>query len=311
MPPKTVIAIATLLCAAPLSADAAPAAAPVAGAGAARTPAERTAADTLRALCAAGAQETDAALPILSADVRIQPLRYGKGLLRLDLSSPTLIEEGPRGVVEVFAGEPVEATLAMATEEGAKTIRAQAQGKVQARLSFLPEQNALTGSPCLRLGGGRVTRVRISPLWVTLVQQGQGEPLRLYTPRGEPLAVDGRPDVQIDTWGMVFDGDRADLDALGQAAQGVRGKALLCYQKALTARPNVSGKVILGLDLDREGRAAEIRVEVDATGEAALVRCLREATQSATFPRLRRGGHLSLPFNLRRDVRAQAPQAQP
>lgn len=296
MPPKTVIAIASLLCAAPLS----------------RAQAEpRTAADTLRALCAAETQEVDAAVPILSAEVRIQPLRYGKGLLRLDLSSPTLVEEGPRGVVEVFAGEPVEATLAMATEEGAKAIRAQAQGKMQARLSFLPEQNALTGSPCLRLGGGRVTRVRISPLWVTLVSSpapGQStEPLRLYTPRGEPLAVEGKPDVQIDTWGMVFDGDRADVEPLGQAAQAIRGKALLCYQKALAARPNVSGKVILGLDLDRDGRAGEIRVEVDATGEAPLVRCLKEATQGTSFPRLRRGGHLSLPFNLRRDVKAQAP----
>jgi hypothetical protein len=265
-----------------------------------RAPAPPGPGDILRRLCAGWSAQPRDPEP-LEADFRPQPLRYLEGGLRLPLSQPAQVEDGPRGMVEIFPspGAPEEAAAPLAIEEGARLIRAQAQGKLSARMAFAPDPGPLTGSPCLVLSGGRVVRVRVMPLWVRLSVPGQA-PVFLYTEPGEALLPGGQPQVLFDPREVVFSGDPHDGQLLGPALQPLQARALGCYRQALEKTAGLSGRVILGADTDKEGQLAGARVEVDAIGDEALARCLREGLLALRLPRLKRPGHLSVPLSLRR-----------
>lgn len=258
---------------------------------------ERVTGDSVRQFCRTFQDEAEPRL--FAADVKPPALSYQEGALWADLSRPFLIEESQRGLVEVFSGQPTEAGATMAVQEGGRLVKAQATGKLTARLVFSPQRGSLTPTPCLVLSGGRVVRVRATALWLSLLIDGR-EQARLLTEDGERLVPRGQPDVQIDAKGLVYDGDPQDLDGLRPAVQQVQKPALQCYQRALSQEgQDLAGTVIVGVTVDKDGRVGDARVEVDSVGEAGLGRCLREVAGGLRPPKPRRPGHLSIPFQLR------------
>ncbi|MCS6912057.1 MAG: hypothetical protein NZ890_02330 [Myxococcota bacterium] len=255
--------------------------------------------EQLRRLCAAW--QPEGRPPLVEAPFRAPPLRYEGGRLVLELAQAATVEDGVRGLVEILPAEAEQAAAPMGLTEGARLMRAQAAGELEARMGFYPERGRLLPTPCLSLGGGRVLRVRVQPLWVGLWLEGK-EQVRLYTEQGEVLAPQGQPVAQVDVRGLVFDGDGHDLEVLRAALPALAPRAGACYQQALGRRADLAGVVVLGGDVDPGGRLLGARIEVDGVGEAELARCLREVWAALRLPRLRRGGHLSVPLMLRRVV---------
>lgn len=234
-------------------------------------------------------------------DVPAPQLQYGGGELQLALSRAMTVEEGPQGLVEIFPGQPILAMAALPVAEGSRLIAAQAAGRLRARIVFLPEHGPITQTPCL-LVAGRVTRVRIAPLWVRLFE-GLREQARLVTERGADYRIADagpeKPEVQINPKDLVFSGEAHDAELFGPALQALRERSLGCYQRILQKRPGLAGKVIIGVEVDRDGRLSDGHVEVDAAGDLGLSRCLTSTLLTAKLHKPQHPGHLSVPITLR------------
>ncbi len=269
---------------------------------------DRSTGSSLRALCNGWQEDSESPvlwLPLLP----LAPLRYEDGEVRLRLSRSLLVEDGPEGRVEVFLAASAIAAATADIETASGLLRDQEAGGLRAVLGFQAEAGGLTASPCLRISGGQVVRVRIRPLWVSLTSTATGrERVRLFTEAGlgpgpgidPPLeaARSVKPDAQILAKEVVFDGE-AEADFLSSALPALSQRALSCYGKALVKRPALAGRVVVGADVDRDGRVTDPRIEINATSEPALSRCLMEAVQSIHPGHPRRSGHLSVPISLR------------
>ena len=230
---------------------------------------------------------------------KLAALRYEEGALVLPVPERVGLEETPRGTMDLVPDEAVVADADVERDEAARLMRAQAEGKLQAVLYFQLARGRMSSTPCLVVAGGRHLRITMTPLAVSLQRDGR-EALRLFTERGAVIMPQGRPELTIASKFLIFDGEAADRPAIEEALAGLLPRAGACYQQALTRRPDLVGRLILAMELDREGRATEVRPEVDAAGDAGLLRCLREVFTDLRVPRLRRPGHLSVPILLQR-----------
>lgn len=258
---------------------------------------ERTGADALRRACTSWRDGEPG--PVFTAAVRGAALRYEEGALVLPVPERVGLEETPRGTMDLVPDEAVVADADVERDEAARLMRAQAEGKLQAVLYFQLARGRMSSTPCLVVAGGRHLRITMTPLAVSLQRDGR-EALRLFTERGAVIMPQGRPELTIASKFLIFDGEAADRPAIEEALAGLLPRAGACYQQALTRRPDLVGRLILAMELDREGRATEVRPEVDAAGDAGLLRCLREVFTDLRVPRLRRPGHLSVPILLQR-----------
>lgn len=256
-----------------------------------------TTADTLRRACSTW-REGDTG-PIFTAPLRTAALRYEDGGLVLPIPERIGVEDSARGTMDLVPDQPVEADSEMGMEEAARLMRAQADGKLQAVLHFQLARGRMTSTPCLVVAGGRHLRVTVTPLAVSLQRDGR-EALRLFTERGAVIMPQGRPELTVAGKHLIFEGDAGDRPAIEEALSGLLPRAGACYQQALARRPDLVGRLILGMELDREGRASDCRAEVDAAGDGQLTRCLREVFGDLRVARLRRPGHLSVPILLQR-----------
>jgi hypothetical protein len=79
--------------------------------------------------------------------------------------------------------------------------------------------------------------------------------------------------------------DSGFKSALTQRAMLARG----CYDTALRANPELSGKLSIQLRVSDAGRACSVRIQQDSLGSASVNACIIKKFESATYP-LPRGG---------------------
>ncbi len=257
---------------------------------------------SVRAVCDAWQEDAEPTVLYVSLPASGPALRYQDGEVRLLFSRPFMVEEDQAGRVEVFPATPTTAAARVPMEEASVFLREQAAGRLRLVVGFQAEPGGLTATPCLRFAGGQVVRVRARPLWVSLRLLDR-ERARLYTEAGtqrapEEAQVGTRPDAQVIAREVVFDGE-ADAGYLAPVLPPLSQRALSCYGKALSRHPGLSGKVVVGAEIDHDGRVVDPRIEINATSEPGLSRCLMEALGSMRPGRPRLPGHVSVPITLR------------
>jgi hypothetical protein len=179
----------------------------------------------------------------------------------------------------------------LAPEAAQAAVRRRASGGVHLHVSFRLRQSAELADPCVRLAGGRSLKVRVDPLALELVPDGGGAPLaRVESNRYREALAEvspvAKPHVQIKTPDLSEKTDKALLTTL-------EGTLLGCYRSGLSKNARLRGSLVVGLALDKDGRAESARPEIDAIGDPTVVSCAVEKLRGQRFPR--KGGHLSLP----------------
>jgi hypothetical protein len=173
-----------------------------------------------------------------------------------------------------------------------KLLKEHAGGRVGLKVIFRPARSELRKDACLRLSGGAIVKLPVEVLAFALIGPG-GTPLA----RGQmPDYVDespvASPEVSV---GKPRSSEGREVSEAVTTATRSLGPALLpCYQKALQARPNLRGTLVLELRVTSDGRVESPRMQMSSLGDEALVAC---AVQRAARTKLAGGaaGHLSLP----------------
>jgi hypothetical protein len=70
------------------------------------------------------------------------------------------------------------------------------------------------------------------------------------------------------------------------AAARFRQRARRCYERALSADPNMQGRVTVRIEIDADGLVTAVRAESDAPSLRSMLPCLESAARSAFAPRL-------------------------
>jgi hypothetical protein len=149
-----------------------------------------------------------------------------------------------------------------------------AAGKLFLRVVFRPVRSQLRNQACQWVSGGRVVRLEADVEAVALIDRdgrtlsrggSRDATLELDTPVTGPVVTARRP--------RLADGGDVS-DALAEAVNELAGAALPCYQKALAARPNLRGTMVVGLRVAGDGRIDAPRMEMSTLGDDALTACV-------------------------------------
>ena len=233
--------------------------------------------------------------------VAAPPVDWRDGALAIELGRSFSFEGG---AVELYrAGdedEPAFAPLPMAAEQGAAFVRARARDRLSAQLAFELVGGALVEAPCLALAGGRILRARYRPVRLELRELGaDARALAVFLPPGAAEAARATPRVQLGPIALAHRGEelyRAGLErALGELEPALRR----CYAEALQRRPDLIGRVVFGITVERT-RLTAPRLEIDSLGDAALTRCARAAVETVRPPPATKVATFSLPIAFER-----------
>lgn len=173
-------------------------------------------------------------------------------------------------------------------------VKERAKGKLGFRMTFRLAQHDLSGGdPCVRMSGGRIVKLRIDPMGAALMGldgrvryvAGAGAP-REGTDVQRPLVRLGRPTIQ---------GNGRNADQVLEAAAALEPVLLSCYEAGLQGNKGLRGSLVLGLNVNGEGRIDRVRTEIDALGDETVSSCALAKLRGATgFPR--KSAAVSLPI---------------
>jgi hypothetical protein len=189
-------------------------------------------------------------------------------LLPLDTGRNFVVAQG----VELVAADPsVPLTFALPSPAAASGTAL--------RLVFRPVRSDLRKDGCVRLSGGRVVKLPVEALAYTLlgaddrvVARGHGADYVDDSPVVGPRVTVGKPRVE---------GNQNVPDA---AVQPLGPTLLPCYTKALEARPNLRGTLVLDVRVASDGRIEAPRMQVSSLGDETMVACAVARANHARLP---------------------------
>jgi hypothetical protein len=209
--------------------------------------------------------------------------------LELDTARTLVLADGVELVV-TNTDRPF--VVGLAPESAERVLKEHERGLVGLKVVFRPARSDLRKDACLRLSGGHVVKLPADVLAFALVGPGGKSIARSVTadyvdesPVSAPLVSVGRP--------RTAEG-REVPDAVVTAARALGPALLPCYQKALEAKPNLRGTLVLDLRVLGDGRVEAPRMVMSTLSDDALVAC---AIQRAGRAKLaaNAAAHLSLP----------------
>jgi hypothetical protein len=169
--------------------------------------------------------------------------------------------------------------FALAPDTAKSIVQMRASGKLKLRVTFRLAATAELADPCVRIGGGRM-RMRIDPLAIDLVGSDGRALSRVESPRYRDAIADflpvAKPHVQVPKTTEVTD------PALLKA---IEHELLACYKQGLTKNARLRGSLVVGVDLDKEGRVSAAHKEIDAIGDDSVVGCTLDHFKSQRFPK--------------------------
>jgi hypothetical protein len=209
---------------------------------------------------------------------------YESHRLPVDLSRPLRAVEGG-DLLPVHTEDELEFSLA--PDQAHEIVKARSAGKLKLRVSFRLAPSAELGDPCVRLGGGRTLRMRVEALALDLVPDEGRARARIESSRFREAVADflpvSKPRVQIGKTGDLT--EVALLKALEMQLLG-------CYKASLAKNARLRGSLVMGMELDREGRVEAAHPEIDAISDETIVGCAAEKLKAQRFPKGK--PHLSL-----------------
>jgi len=215
--------------------------------------------------------------------------------LALDEDRSFRIAEG----VELYSAER-EAILdfELAPDSADGVLKDHAAGRLALRLVFRGGKSDMTQEPCLRMGGGRIAKMRVQVLAYDLVRRDGATVARGETPDFHDAAVAatpvGAPKVTVRR--PSADGGEVP-DDIAASAEAVAPSLLPCYQKALETSPGLRGTLVVGLRLMSDGRVEAPRMEVSSLGDEGAVSCVIGRLAKARLARPTGGAlRLSVPI---------------
>jgi hypothetical protein len=184
--------------------------------------------------------------------------------------------------------EPALAPLPMAAEQGAAFVRARARDRLSAALSFELVAGGLVEAPCLSLAGGRILRARYRPVKLELFEAGsdKGRAAAVLLPPDAAEAARAQPRVQLGPIALSHRGEEPQRAAIEHSVGELEPALRRCYEEARGRRPELTGRIVLGVAVDRS-RWTVARIELDSLGDAALTRCARAAVETLRPPATR------------------------
>jgi hypothetical protein len=189
--------------------------------------------------------------------------------LTVDTARSFVLADG----VEVVSNDR-EANLAfgLSPEAAEAALAGHEQSRLGLRLTFRPAHSDLRRDACVRLSGGRVVKLPVEVLAYSLLSsdgatlaRGQVSDFVDETPVATPQVTVSHP--------RSSEG-REIPDAVASAAGKALVPALLpCYRKALEARPNLRGTLVIELRVLADGKVESPRMQMSSLGDEALVAC--------------------------------------
>jgi hypothetical protein len=176
------------------------------------------------------------------------------------------------GVELVSADREANLSFSLAPEAAETALKGHEQTRVNLRLVFRPAQSQLRRDACMRLSGGRVVKLPVDVLAFALlspdgatIARGQTGDYPDETPVATPQVTVARP--------RTVEG-REIPETVATAASKALAPALLpCYRKALEARPNLRGTLVIELRVLADGKVESPRMQMSSLGDEDLVAC--------------------------------------
>jgi len=176
------------------------------------------------------------------------------------------------GVEVVSADRDANLSFSLAPEAAETALKGHEQSRVNLRLTFRPAQSQLRRDACMRLSGGRVVKLPVEVLAFALqnaegalIARGQTGDYPDETPVTTPQVTVSRP--------RTVEG-REIPETVANAARKALAPALLpCYRKALEARPNLRGTLVIELRVLADGKIESPRMQMSSLGDEDLVAC--------------------------------------
>jgi hypothetical protein len=212
--------------------------------------------------------------------------------LALDSGRNFVVADG----VELVATDPralLAFDLPAATAE--TTLRSQAARELALQLVVRPVSSDLRRDGCVRLSGGRVVKLPVDVLAYTLLSPSGAAIARGHSPDYVDDAPVTTPAVSV---GRPRGHQGQDVsEAVASAARGLGPSFLPCYEKALQARPNLRGTLILDVRVLADGRIDSPRMQVSSLGDETLVACAVSRAARAKLAGVSGATRLSLPVS--------------
>jgi hypothetical protein len=217
----------------------------------------------------AAASEATYSVQVPAAGFTFRGYDLADGRLTVDTGRSFVLAEG----VEVVAADrDANLGFTLSPEAAEKALAGHDQARVGLRLVFRAAPSELRRDACVRLSGGRVVKMPVEVLAFALqapdgtsIARGQTADFTDDTPVANPQITVARP--------RSVEG-REVPDSVTAAANKAFGPALLpCYRKALEARPNLRGTLVLELRVAGDGKIEAPRMQMSSLGDEALVAC--------------------------------------
>jgi hypothetical protein len=212
--------------------------------------------------------------------------------LAIDTGRNFVVADG----VELVATDP-RAVLAfdLPAAVAERTLRSHAARELALQLVVRPVSSDLRRDGCVRLSGGRVVKLPVDVLAYTLISptgaaiaRGQSPDYVDDAPVTTPAVSVGRP--------RGHQGQDVS-EAVASAARGLGPTLLPCYEKALQARPNLRGTLVLDVRVLADGHIDSPRMQVSSLGDETLVACAVARAAHAKLAGVSGATRLSLPVS--------------
>jgi hypothetical protein len=176
------------------------------------------------------------------------------------------------GVELVSADREANLAFSLAPEAAETALKGHDQSRVNLRLTFRPAQSQLRRDACMRLSGGRVVKLPVDVLAFALqssdgatIARGQTGDYPDDTPVATPQVTVARP--------RTVEGREIPETVASAASKALAPALLPCYRKALEARPNLRGTLVIELRVLADGKIESPRMQMSSLGDEALVAC--------------------------------------
>ena len=199
-----------------------------------------------------------------------------------------------QGVELVASTRETPLPLALELKAAEALLKQHEQAQLALRLVFRPAPSELNRDGCVRLSGGGVVKLPVNVLAFTLVGRDGKTVARGETADANSATPVVTPEVNVGRPRNMSDG-RDAAASVASATQALGPAILPCYKKALEARPNLRGTLVLDVRVGGDGRIDAPRMEMSSLGDDALVAC---AVARAKATKLSGGGgaRVSLPL---------------
>lgn len=221
---------------------------------------------------------------------------YDLGERRLVLDTHRTLVLGDGAELFVAGGDPAPG-FALGPDLADRILVQRAADKLALRVIFRPAGSELRKDACLWLGGGRVVKMEIELLAAALValdgtvlargDTGDYADSAFVTPVRSPKVTVRKP--------RAADGKELPASTAEPLAT-VAEQAQPCYERALVARPNLRGTLVLSIRIGAGGRVESPHVEMTSLGDPDLSSCVVVGAAKAKLVGVSAGQRFSVPL---------------